>query len=283
LSKCPACGFENKAADFLAFYTSRGYDKSWLRCGECRAYFMGSGFDERTEEENTLTNSSRNEQLGTYINKYKQKMFNFILGEVKKEAPQAKTILDIGSSYGGFLFNAREQGYSVTGTEIAPPAVEYMKSNGIEAYLLFSVKEMPEAKRFDVITALDCNMYWPDQRSELLEIKKRLSPGGIFIMRVVDKSWAVTIGRALRKVVPSAGNKLIRRSLNDHRFSMPVSSLKNLLKETGYKIICTSVSGAIHSSESGADVKFSFFVGNLIYKLTRIFLAPGMVLVMKKN
>lgn len=243
---------------------------------------MGSGFDAKTEEENTLTNSSRNEKQGVYMNSYKQKMFNFILNKIKQTAPDAKTILDIGSSYGGFPFKAKEQGYKAEGTEIAMPPIEYMKKNGIEAYYMFTVAELSEDKRYDAITALDCNMYWPDQEKELIEIKKRISPGGIFIMRVVDKSWAVTTGRVLRKVIPSIGNKLIRRSLNDHRFSMPVASLKKLLKRSGFAIVTTSVKGAIHSSQSGADVKLSFFIGNIIYRLTGLFLAPGMVLVMKK-
>ncbi len=94
--------------------------------------------------------------------------------------------------------------------------------DGFQAQCCGQVKDFTlRTEPFDVISVLDANIYWPNQPDELAEIYNRLKPGGFLVMRVVDKSWMATMGAMLQQVAPARGEKILRRAVNDHRFSMP--------------------------------------------------------------
>lgn len=281
--KCCACGFMNIGFEYLTFTTSRGTNDRWLQCRNCCGYFLSVEYDAATESGRAGKTSYGDEKTGKELNRYKHRMFNFSLEQVKEFSPPPGKLLDIGGSYGGFLFLAKTAGYDVEGTDIVPSAVEYVKNKDIPMYLCYSVKELDENKRYDIITALDCNYYWPDQPAELSEIYRRLNQNGLFVMRVVDKSWTVRMGISIKRLLHGFGNKIIRRGLNDHRFSMPAQSLIKLLDERGFQLLKVSVKGAQHSEESSFGVKLSFTLGEIIYKLTGRFFAPGEVLVLRKK
>lgn len=242
---------------------------------------MGDNYDQDKEINNAFLTSCGGLEYGIKVNKFKQKMFSAVLKAITSLKPESESILDIGSSYGGFLLMAKDNGFKVKGTDIVPEAVDFMRSNNIDAIQCFSVKELGSDDKYDIVSALDCNMYFPDQPQEIQAMRELLNKDGLLVIRVVDKSWIIKIGLLCKKFSKALGNKIIQKGINDHRFSMPIKSFIRLVKNKNLDIIKFSIKDAQHSVDSGTLVKFSFFLGNIIYSLTGFFFAPGALIILK--
>ena len=178
---------------------------------------------------------------------------------------------------------AKTTGFDVWGFDIVPEAVAYVNAAGSPAECCGKIRDFSlRTEPFDVISVLDANIYWPDQPAELRDIFSRLSPGGLLVMRVVDKSWMAGIGAMLQQVSPDRGQRLLRRAVNDHRFSMPVGSFLEVLKQTGFQVISASPRGAVHSDQTSLAVKLAFGLGIALWQTLGVFLAPGAVILAEK-
>ena len=82
-------------------------------------------------------------QAGIQLNDFKKRMYDAALAGIKLHAPDAKTILDVGCSFGGFLLEARKLGYEGAGVDIVPEAVDYVKQQGFAAEACESNDSMP--------------------------------------------------------------------------------------------------------------------------------------------
>jgi SAM-dependent methyltransferase len=72
--------------------------------------------------------------------------------------------------------------------------VEQMRADGFGCHVAASVDELRIANgSLDVVSVLDCNYYWPNQIPELRAIRRKLQPGGLLVVRVVDKSWTLNV------------------------------------------------------------------------------------------
>jgi SAM-dependent methyltransferase len=162
--------------------------------------------------------------------------------------------------------------------------VEYTRKLGISCDRAASLNELalPDYS-FDILSVLDCNYYWPDQRTELRAASRKLRPSGLLIMRLVDKSWMLTVGLTIRKILPGLGARLCQRAVNDHRVSIPVGSMMRLLEQEGFEIIYASTRGAIHSDQSSLAVKAFFALGLVVWQLTGWNVAPGALVLARKT
>jgi SAM-dependent methyltransferase len=222
---------------------------------------------------------------GKQLNVFKGRMFLHILEMLKKHCAPPADLLDIGCSYGGFLLVARCAGYRVRGFDLVPQAVESVIAQGIPADVCCSVEHLPAValNSLDVVTCIDSNYYWVDQPAELGHIFRKLKPGGYLAMRVADKSWMVSLGLILRRLHRPTGERAIRAALNDHRFSMPLSSLLNVLQACGFEIAHASPRGAVHSYHTAVGVKLSFLFGALLWHAgVKKCVAPGAVVLARK-
>jgi len=144
--------------------------------------------------------------------------------------------MDVGCSYAGFITQADKRGYKVYGTDILPTAVDFSKSLGFDVIQASTVVDANfNSPVFDVITVLDANYYFNNQPLELKIILNKLAHNGILAMRVVDKSWFYSMGIFISKFLPRIGRRIAEKSVNDHLFSMPVSSLLKLLNQQDLK------------------------------------------------
>lgn len=211
-------------------------------------------------------------------------MYNAILKVLGRHAPQGGRLLDVGCSFGGFLLRAKEEGYEVRGMDIVPEAVEHVRSMGIPCDRTGSIGDLaiPE-NSLDIVTALDCNYYWPNQRKELRAIRSILRPDGILAVRTVDTSWAVRIGLCLRGWFPSAGTRLCEKAVYDHRVSVPVRSLLEVVRQEGFEIVYASPLDAIPFRRNSLKVKTAYAIGWLSWALTGYNLAPGFVFLARKR
>lgn len=282
---CPACGASsNQACHAWKFVNARG-ETEWLRCHCCRAYFMDRSYSLDSEVSHTQTMTWGDTKHGAQLNTFKQRMYKSILGQILKHVqPEGTSLLDVGCSYGGFMEAAKNVGFSVYGLDIVAPAVDYVRAHGMSAECCGQVRDLQGSNgNFDVITVLDANIYWPDQATELSDIYNRLNAGGLLVMRVADKSWLATVGAGLLKLSPDRGQKMLKRAVNDHRFSMPTGSLLGLLRKTGFNVISASPKGALHSDDTSLVVKLAFGFGIALWQTMGVFVAPGAVVIAEKT
>jgi SAM-dependent methyltransferase len=258
--------------------------QSWARCLSCRSFFAANEYDPGQEVEHTRTRPWGIIESGIALNDEKSPMFEAVLRTLHRYAQPGGTLLDIGCSYGGFLMKAQDEGYQVRGIDIVPEAVEYVRRRGIPCDLSGSVGDLhiPE-NSLGIVTALDCNYYWPSQRKELRAIRSVLSPGGLLVVRTVDTSWAIQIGLWLRRWSPGAAQRLCEKAVYDHRVSVPVRSLLRVVEQEGFEILYTSPRDAMPFRHNSYKVKTAYAIGELAWRIFHYNLAPGFVFIARKK
>lgn len=282
---CPACGeASSPSRDVVQIRSARGL-KPWKRCSKCEAYFLVESYVTNEEVEHMKEIACGREDSGKALNEFKRRMFRSVISLLNKHCPPPASLLDVGCSYGGFLIEAKTAGYDVCGFDVVPKAIEYVTSQDIPAEVSVSIGDLSsvEDNSLDVVTCLDCHIYWPNQYNELTHANRKLKPGGYLVLRAIDKSWMFSLGLELRRFSMALGNKAIRTAINDHRFSMPLRSLLGVIQDAGFEVHYASPRGAIHSDSTRLPVKLSFALGTLLWEAgMKTFLAPGALVLARK-
>lgn len=282
---CPACGRpEQQDTTRLRIDSARG-KSSWAKCNSCRAYYLTGAYDTAAEACHTVDMPWGQMPAGVRLNDFKKRMYDAALAGIKKHAPDAKKILDVGCSFGGFLMEARNQGYDGSGVDIVPEAVDYVQQQGFAAEKCGSLEHcqlFSDKNPVDVLAVLDAHIYWPNQPAELSAAWRLIKPGGLLVMRVITKSHFVSIGRVIKPIAPNFSNQLIRRSIGDHRFSMPLKTLLQTIEFSGFRIEDVVPRDAQHSDDSSIAVRALFKIGDLSWKMLRCHLAPGAMIYARK-
>ena len=223
-------------------------------------------------------------ESGIALNDEKSPMFEAVLRALSRFAQPGSMLLDVGCSYGGFLLRAQREGYRVRGMDIVPEAVEYVRRLGIPCDRAGSVGDLgiPE-NSLGIVTALDCNYYWPSQRKELHAIRYVLSPGALLAVRTVDTSWAIQIGLWLRRWFPKMGQRLCENAVYDHRVSIPAGTLLRVVEQEGFEIVYTSPRDAMPFRHNSLKVKTAYAIGHLVWRIAGYNLAPGFVFLARKR
>jgi len=282
---CPVCEADLDLRSLLTIplATPRG-NQQWVRCTHCHSFFALSPYDSELETAHTRTRPWGIEKSGIALNNEKSPMFKAVLRALRPYVEKGTSLLDIGCSYGGFLQLAQEEGYNVRGIDIVPEAVEYVRSQGIPCERAKSAGDLDiPINSMGVITALDINYYWPDQKRELRAIRSILSHDGVLAVRTVDTSWAVQIGLLLKKLLPAAGRRLCERAVYDHRVSIPLRSLLRIVEEEGFEIIYLSQRDAMPFRRNSLKVKAIYAIAYVALRLGGWHLAPGCVFLARKR
>lgn len=140
-------------------------------------------------------------------------------------------LLDIGCGSANFLFACQKKGFSVQGMDISDYAVEYAKR---KLNLRISVGEVADVQlphnHFDVITMWHFLEHTENPREVILQAKKWLKKDGIMIIDVPN--YESTDAKA-------EWQNWVGWQLPYHLFHFTPSSLRQLLKETGFKVVKT--------------------------------------------
>lgn len=278
---CPACGNNRSLCTNIPFgHRNR---TPWYRCLACNGFYESIVYS-RDEEILHIQSTQYGSDQGLVLEQYKNPMYEAVLEIVKRHMAPPAALLDVGCSFGNFLKLAQTAGYTVHGSDLNPKAVRHVHSMGIPTSHASSIRDItsiPE-ESLDVITCLDCNCYWPDQPAELRSAFKKLKAGGVLVMRVPDKSWMCSLGLVLYRVRQRLGRKVLVEAVNDHRFSMPVKSLTNVIRSQGFEVLYASPKASIHAPTTRWITKLSFAVGMFLWVTTGVFVAPAALIVARR-
>ncbi len=213
----------------------------------------------------------------------KRAMYLSVLRLLHRHAAPGSSLLDVGCSCGGFLEEARREGYQASGMDIVPEMVEYCRKRGFPCHVGASLAGIDVAdSSLDIVSVLDCNYYWPDQIAELRHWTKTVPQRPVGDAR---RQQIVDVDRRACSAPHRArfGNKICVRAVNDHRVSIPVRSLLRILRREGFDILYASPAGALHGGESSFAVKANFAVGYLLWLVSRRYLVPGCLILARKQ
>jgi 2-polyprenyl-3-methyl-5-hydroxy-6-metoxy-1,4-benzoquinol methylase len=163
----------------------------------------------------------------------KQPQFARIAREVRALLPQLSgepELLEIGCGFGYFLDQAFEEGFSVSGLEFNPSAVERLRRKfafPILSGALESVRLDPGS--LDVVAMFDVIEHLRDPFGGLDRIHEALKPGGLLVLSTPDaESWVSRlIGHRLEDF----------RRTREHLFFFGRDTLRDVLDEHGFEVI----------------------------------------------
>jgi 2-polyprenyl-3-methyl-5-hydroxy-6-metoxy-1,4-benzoquinol methylase len=153
---------------------------------------------------------------------------------------RGQRVLDIGCDTGVLLqIAAEEYGVVPVGIDVASRAVSMATQHGIEVYRT-NVEQAPEHLRdFAVITAIDLLEHTTDPVAFLVEIRKRLRPGGIAYLETPNIQSAVYgTGRILSSVTGGKPRALVDRLFPEQHIQyFNRASLVHLARKSGLEVV----------------------------------------------
>jgi SAM-dependent methyltransferase len=183
LSTCPVCS-GSEASDVVTFRELR-----FVRCAGCGLIYkreqvpaLGErGYD---EEYFRFNRAKYMERWGHRVRKCRNQILQCL-----EQAPQAKSLLDVGCSAGYVLAAAQGLGLEPTGLDCAQFAVDLCRERGFRAELGSLTKmPFPDAS-FDVVTAKHTLEHVQHPMDGLREIRRVLKPGGVAFIVVPDAAY----------------------------------------------------------------------------------------------
>lgn len=149
-------------------------------------------------------------------------------------------LLDIGCGSGAFLLRAQEMGWTPTGVEFDPKAVEVCRTHSLDVYCGDITALPPQNSGFDAITMNHTLEHLPDTRDCLQRCHALLASGGKLWITVPNPS--------------SLGHRLFGRSWRGleaprHLCLFPPECLVQLLRDAGFRNVKLIRRGA-HSPKS---------------------------------
>ena len=225
--RCPGCGSQRPAS--LQFIKD-GY--SIYRCGDCGLQFVHP-------------QPSVEEILAIYGPDYFRRGNKYSLEtgvptsnpnlendrtrmRLVKRHKSSGRLLDVGCAMGDFLALARDEGFEVTGVEVASSAADHVRDKlGIEVHNC----DLPTAglppSSFDIITLWDVIEHLTNPHPTLREAFRLLRPGGVLLASTGDAGalFARIMGKYWHLLTPP-----------QHLFFHSRKSLETLLESHGFSV-----------------------------------------------
>ncbi len=151
--------------------------------------------------------------------RYAEQFAKYVLKNYK---PDAKSILDLGASFGDFLLAFKNLGLECFGAEIDPAGIDACKAKGLKVIKADLKSDKLEFNRkFDIITCLETIEHFHNPENILENVKKLLAPNGIFVVTTLN--WTLTY----------------RNFYHDYTHVKPYTprALERMLMHTGFKIV----------------------------------------------
>lgn len=180
LWRCRSCGFSQPdRIPALPHYFERMYDQRW----------------------------SPDWVVHEFESTYKDVIFHQVLEALDERVRAAsKTLLDIGSHAGRFLYLATQAGWRADGTEINARTATYASErSGATVHRVRAEDVADLGKRFDAVTLTDVLEHIPKPVALLSLVRKVLAPGGWVAVKVpcgpaqlLKETWRARLSRGYR-------------------------------------------------------------------------------------
>jgi len=221
---CNLCG---KSGDGISILFEKG-GFSVVRCPDCGLCFVNPQLRQSELWKRYSEEYFRKEYLPAYAAVDLHARYRSILNWLR---PYRKTgrLLDVGGGVGFFLSEAKRDGWSVQGTEIAEYAAHYGREEFDLDILLGELTELnlPE-EHFDVVTMWETIEHLQDPLAYLTEINRILRIGGLVALSTVNlDSLSYLILRDRWWVIGPS----------EHIFYFTPHTLTRMLQKAGFAII----------------------------------------------
>jgi SAM-dependent methyltransferase len=229
--KCPVCDAPMTLVGHAAYYDlSSQFRTPVYSCASCDV--LCRDIDQRRLVSHYYAASYVQEKNEGLLRRGRIRFFRWILSLIEGHRPQVgagvlgrPVLLDFGSAYGHFLSLARERGYDAVGIELNDDLVKACREKGLVVY-----RRLDEFSRSaDVVAAIDSLYCVPDPRELLAGIRRKLRPGGVFLVRVTNRNLHARLrGRLGRRGDFSA--------IGDATVSYSVKAVRRLLDSSGFRV-----------------------------------------------
>lgn len=221
-----------------ASYARRG-PWSYLQCPSCGLVLLHPVPDE------AVLRSYYNEDYQVNFDNYfkgVRRRSRAILGQLAKRFPDRGRLLEVGCSYGGFMAEARRDGWDVTGIELSETAASYARENlglrVLSGSLHGNLNQLGEP--YQAVALFHVIEHVPNP-VELLEMCRRLiKPKGLLVLKTPNISSFIArlTGGSWHWVSPPA-----------HLYLYSPKTLDLLLKKSGYQPLAfQSAQGDAHNN-----------------------------------
>jgi SAM-dependent methyltransferase len=180
------------------------------------------------------------------------------LEDLRKYCPDRGSLLEIGCSYGGFLAEARLDGWQVTGIELSRAAAAYARDQ--HQLKIFSGdlrSALSQLEVYDAVVLFHVIEHVPEPMQFLLACRKILKPGGLLVLKTPNASSLIA---------KLSGSFWQWVSAPAHLCLYGPDTLAALLQKSGYKpLIFRSAQGDANNNlfaTLSSVVKRAFFRNN---------------------
>ncbi len=168
------------------------------------------------------------------------------------------SLLEVGPSYGAFLYLASREGFQAKAIEMDPDCCSYITNNiGVEVYQALDVETcLAGLGKFDVITLWHVVEHLMSPVQILEKLFDHLSPGGILV--IAAPSSASPEFRLF-------GRYWVHLDAPRHLHFIPLNALIKLCENLGLSVICSSTNGtneSVYNNFSWFKRSFVNFVGD---------------------
>jgi SAM-dependent methyltransferase len=179
------------------------------------------------------------EKATAYLHSYKLVVIKQIIKYLKEFKPGK--LLDIGSSCGMLLNEARGLGWEAYGVEISLPNAEYShRKYGLNVFNGYLHDAKFRDKSFKMVTIIDTLYYCYRPVQELKEICRILEDDGLLFVRVANRinyirAWQTV--RMLLGICCHLSRNIFFEGMNDHLYFFDTGSLRKTLDASGFRDI----------------------------------------------
>jgi SAM-dependent methyltransferase len=173
---------------------------------------------------------------------YKDLIFQSVLDRLAKRlgARLPRTVLDVGTHVGRFVYLARQAGWQAEGAEFNPLTASYAeRRTGAPIYQGPAQELAARGRRFSAVTLNDVLEHIPRPVPLLAELRELLPPGGVLAIKVPHGPMQ-RLKEGFRQSVlrqPSAG--VLTRYVHVNHFT--VGSLRRSLEKAGFHQVTIGV------------------------------------------
>lgn len=229
-TRCAVCGVPTP---HQRVYEKLGYPiLACRRCGLGSTY-LAPGFNPASLYDDAYFSGGQPDGYADYAGSEPvlRKEFRRVLQDLRKCGSTGGKLLELGCAYGFFLSEARDR-YECLGVEMAPSAVAFARSRGLEV-IEGSLREqiLTERGPFDAVAMLDCIEHLPAPDQTVALLARGLRPGGYIVITTGD--WDSALAR-----LTNANWRLMTPP--QHLFFFSRKTLTALLERNGFEVLSVS-------------------------------------------